>query len=84
MLLVPPASGKIMLIPVMAGSDSRLPAIAVDHGARLVGAGPFRRSLVVEGSRSALIGTVMRAGGLILAAPPTSCADTSNASTKII
>lgn len=68
----PPASGKMILVPLGAPAGTPLLAIATRHGARLVGHGPFS-SYVIDGERDRLIGPLARAGVLLLAAPAAGC-----------
>lgn len=65
----------MLLLPVLPGSAVRLPAIAVDGDARLLGKGPLPGSLVVIGDRARFAGGVFGAGGLVLSAPAILCGD---------
>ena len=71
--LVPPASGSMLLLPILPGSAAHIATAAVRDGARLAGAGPLAGSVVVVGERASLLGPVSGAGGIILAAPRALC-----------
>jgi hypothetical protein len=72
LLLVPPARGEMLLVPLTSGAARELPADAIRGGTKLIAAGPTRGSLVVEGRRGDLIALLARAT-LVLAAPPSGC-----------
>lgn len=72
---IPPADGRMLILPVSPGSAAGLPALAVAGGARLMGRGPLAGSLVVWGERSRLSGPLLDRGALLLAAPPAACGE---------
>ncbi|WP_294260018.1 hypothetical protein [uncultured Sphingomonas sp.] len=72
LLLAPPAEGALLIVPV-AGSGVGALNAAIGAGARLVGEGALPGSLVVEGRRDAMLATVLRAGGVVVAARPALC-----------
>lgn len=70
--IAPPASGAMLLLPVAAtGGD--VANLALARGARLLGAGPIRGSIVVTGRRDALAGAMLRQGTLTVATVPLLC-----------
>jgi len=69
----PPASGRMLLVPLSPSAVAMLPAAAVDGGARLLGKGPLAGSLVVEADRDRLNGVSLTSGVVVLAAPATLC-----------
>lgn len=72
----PPASGRMLLVPIGAGAADHVLPLALDHGALLMGAGPLPHSYVVRADRAAIAGAMMRAGVVTLAAPPAGCGET--------
>lgn len=70
--LMPPAQGRMLLVPVWPGSDTRLASLAIDRGARLIATGPVAGSLVVDGERARLAPLLAR-GVLPLAAVALDC-----------
>lgn len=71
--LWPPANGTMLLVPIARGGGDRLAALAIRNGARLVGNGPLPASLLVDGDRARLAGTMRDAGVLILAGSAAMC-----------
>jgi hypothetical protein len=69
--LYPPATGRLLLVPLMPGSDHHMLASAVNAGASLVGPGPLPHSFVVSGKRDAIAASLE--GVMIVAAPPAGC-----------
>ncbi|EQB10951.1 hypothetical protein [Sphingobium lactosutens] len=69
---MPPASGRMALVPVTSHGRAMLASLAIAHGARLVSAGPGQ-SLLVEGERSRLMEPLMLAGVLVLSARAGGC-----------
>lgn len=69
--LYPPASGRLLLVPLMPGSGHHMLARAVNAGASLVGPGPLPHSFVVLGKRDAIAASLK--GVIIVAAPPAGC-----------
>ena len=69
--LVPPATGRLLLIPLGARSGARLAADALAGGGRLIDRGPIAGSLIVDGDRTTLAAALGRV--LILAAPQSGC-----------
>ena len=72
---MPPASGRMLLMPMTQDGRAGLARVAVAHGARLIAAGPWAGSLVVEGRRDALARPLFMAGVLAVAAGAGGCGD---------
>jgi len=70
---MPPPSGRLLLVPVGGASQADILGIAIAADARLVGTGPLPESLVVEGTREALLSPLLEAGVILLAAPAAGC-----------
>ena len=73
MSLYPPAEGRILLVPVIDRDVNATARLAFASGARLLGAGPLRGSLVVVGNRARLAAHSQPWRVLMLAAPPAGC-----------
>ena len=71
----PPASGRMLLVPMTQEGRAGLARVAVAHGARLVAAGPWPGSLLVEGRRDALARPLWIAGVIALAARAGGCGE---------
>lgn len=71
--LTPPATGKMLLIPVESAAGSRLTRTAIDTGALIIGRGPIAGSLIVYGDSRRLAAPLLRRGAIAIAAPDTSC-----------
>lgn len=69
----PPATGKMLLIPLTPGAAARVAPLALLGGAALIATGPLRGSLVVAGERRRLSAVLAASAVLILAAPPAVC-----------
>lgn len=69
----PPASGKLLLVPITGGDANDMARIAVDGGAALIGAGPLPGSLVVAGDRATLVAHIPHVAAIVTAAPATAC-----------
>lgn len=76
-LVAPPSEGAVLLVPIRAEASGRVLSIAIDHGALLVGRGPFPGSIVVAGRRTAMLSPMLREGVLVFAAPPAGCGATA-------
>ncbi len=70
MALAPPASGAMLLVPLIG--DPGVVRIARASGALLVGTGPAG-SVVIRGERGLLFWRMLRAGVLPIAAPAAYC-----------
>ncbi len=71
----PPASGRMLLIPLSADAAARLVPSVIARGGRLIGPGPLPRSYVFVGDRARIAGS-LRDGVVALAAPPAGCGGT--------
>lgn len=69
----PPERGAMLLVPVTREAQAQLPALAVAHGALLLGRGPGGGSLVVRGDRARLVGALLRHSIITVAAPAILC-----------
>jgi len=74
---MPPASGRMLLVPMTEDGRAGLARVAVAHGARLVAAGPWTGSLLVEGNRNALARPLLITGVLALSARAGGCGELS-------
>jgi hypothetical protein len=72
LLLAPPASGQMLLVPLTEAARLHLAARAIQGETRLVGSGPLRGSLVVEGRRAEMT-HLLTGATLVLAVPPGGC-----------
>lgn len=75
LVLVPPARGPILLVPIMPGSGSHLAADMIAQGARLVAPGPTRGSLVVDGDRDRIVAGLLRRGVVPMSAVLVDCGE---------
>lgn len=73
--VMPPASGRMLLMPMTQDGRAGLARVAVAHGARLIAAGPWTGSLVVEGRRDTLARPLLMAGVLAIAGDAGGCGD---------
>lgn len=69
----PPATGRLWLIPLAGDDANGVARTALAGGALLLGPGPVRGSLVVEGDRAALVAQARGWRLAVLAAPPAGC-----------
>jgi len=72
-LLAPPAAGSILLVPLGPGRSAAMLQQAMDHGARLEGAGLVPGTFVVHAERARIAPAMWHAGVLMLAANPLLC-----------
>lgn len=77
LIAVPPASGRMLLVPMDAGGRDGLVRLAVGAGARLVDRGPFSGSMVVSGDRGTLMAALLPRHILVLRAGVGGCGDKS-------
>lgn len=73
LLLAPPASGQIMLLPLTPHAVQLLPAAVLHGETRLIGPGPLPGSLLVEARRADLAGLLLDHATLALASPEGGC-----------
>lgn len=71
----PPASGRILLVPLTHHAQLALVPMAVQRGARLVAGGRLAGSMVVEARRSNML-PLLRAGIVPLRAFSAACGET--------
>lgn len=69
----PPREGRLLLLPITDGARHLVAAHAVASGARLVAAGPWRGSLLVDGVRDRLAAPMLAIGVLPVAARIAGC-----------
>lgn len=72
-ILSPPVSGPMMLVPITDAAAGSVTTMALDSGALLLGVGPVSGSIVVVGSRSGLRRAMEGHAILVLAAPDGGC-----------
>lgn len=72
--LMPPAQGNILIVSLAGQGRGAIAHWAIDHDARLVGAGPLPNSLVVAGTRGLLVQAAIDHGALLLSGAWTGCA----------
>lgn len=71
--LSPPVSGRMLLVPLTAHARVALAPVAIAHGARLVAAGPWAGSLLIEGRRDRLALPMLGHGVIAVATNRTGC-----------
>lgn len=70
---VPPASGRMLLLPLTDGARASVASVAVAAGARLVAKGPWPGSLLVDGERDTLAPALLSRGVIALSAQMAGC-----------
>lgn len=73
MIAAPPATGRMLLVPLHGADRDALARVATRAGAALVDNGPFKDSLIVSGDRSALLRAMMEGHMLVLRATAAGC-----------
>lgn len=68
----PPVEGKMMLVSLSGASTDRIAGLALESGMQIVDRGP-NGSLVVAGRAGDIIGTALRHGVIVIAAPAAGC-----------
>ena len=71
--LAPPATGRMLVVPLGTGDEAGAVRAARDAGALILGSGPLPRSTIVEGARAPVLAAAWRAGMVALAAPRGGC-----------
>lgn len=71
--LVPPAQGRMLLVPVLPGAEQGMVARATSAGALLLARGPLPHSMIVTGDRTRVSHDMLAHGVLVLAAPAGEC-----------
>ncbi len=69
--MAPPADGAMLLIPIVP--ERLVGAVAVRHGALILGNGPIAGSLIVRGRAADLTTPLLAQGILLLRAPASLC-----------
>lgn len=69
----PPKRGAMLLVPLTREARADMPALAVAHGALLLGQGPGGGSLIVRGDRARLVGALLQHSIIAVAAPEILC-----------
>ncbi|WIW88725.1 hypothetical protein K3M67_01705 [Sphingobium sp. V4] len=69
----PPASGTMLLVPLTRAARAELVPMAVANGARLVAAGPWAGSFLVDGQRDRLARPLLGKGVIALSARAGGC-----------
>jgi hypothetical protein len=72
-VLMPPADGTMLLVPLTAERTATMVDLALDRGARIGGLGPLPGSLIVRGKRARLFRPLLARGILAIAAPAIWC-----------
>lgn len=72
-IVAPPQSGSILLLPLGRDRPGIVLEQALQHGARLEGAGPFAGTFIVHAERDRLASAMRHAGVLMLAARAPLC-----------
>ncbi|SOB79776.1 hypothetical protein SAMN06297144_0725 [Sphingomonas guangdongensis] len=67
LLLSPPVTGAMLLIPVAGGNEGDMIRFAFLHDAQLIGRGPVAGSVMVRGTRARLLPAALAAGLLVIA-----------------
>lgn len=75
-LVAAPSTGRMLLVAPLDASPDRLVRLARDADAVILGPGPLRGSLVIEGSRAPWVAAMARERVVPLAAPTVLCGDT--------
>lgn len=75
--MVPPAQGRMLVIPLLPVSQETSAAWTVAAQARLIGAGPLPGALIVDGPRHALLPAALRHGALLINTNFVGCAGTN-------
>ena len=73
MSLYPPASGRILLVPLLNRDSDAAARVALAANAMLLGRGPLPGSWVVVGERRRISAHLRGGDMLLIAAPPAGC-----------
>lgn len=73
LIVWPPASGAMMVIPLRGSSQSSLLNLALGHKATLLGTARMTGFLIIDGDRAALAPALWNARTLLVAAPRALC-----------
>lgn len=69
----PPEAGRMLLVPIWSNDGGLTVRTAMSSGALLIGTGPWRGSIVVQGNYHDLAASAWRQKILIIAAPLAGC-----------
>lgn len=72
---MPPARGRMLLVPLTHDGRIGLVPAAVAHGARLVASGPWAGSILVEGRRNDLVRPLLGRGVIAISARAGGCGE---------
>lgn len=75
----PPNSGRLLLVPLWSGDKGEAVRLALGGGALLIGVGPVRGSVIVDGRRADLADAAWNQQILMMAAPSAGCGQTNQA-----
>jgi hypothetical protein len=75
--LAPPADGVMVILPAIPGDPAATYRWAFSAGALLIAPGPYPGSIVVKGSRTALVLPALSHGALLITARFTGCGSNS-------
>lgn len=75
----PPESGRMLLLPLWSADEGAAVRLALNGGALLIGAGPVRGSIVVQGRRANLADAAWNQRMVLMAAPAAGCGSTDPA-----
>lgn len=73
LLVAPPTAGSIAIMPAIPGDSAATLDWAIAAGALPVALGPYRGSIVVQGTLRGLLLPALSHGALLIAAPRTDC-----------
>ncbi|MDH7973473.1 hypothetical protein QH494_14880 [Sphingomonas sp. AR_OL41] len=71
--LAPPAEGFMIVMPAIPGNSAATERWSASAGAQMIAAGPYAGSIVVHGSRAALLLPALSHGALLVTARFTGC-----------
>jgi hypothetical protein len=71
--LIPPAQGRMIAIPLFAPQGAAGMSAIVHSGTRIIGAGPFSGSLVLQADRHLIASIALRHGILLLPTTVAGC-----------
>ena len=77
LLLIPPARGTMILLPIMPATSAETINWARRAGGTLVTSGPYAGAMVVNGDRGALAAAALANGALISSASAVGCVPAS-------
>jgi len=72
--LAPPASGRMLVLPLMPARPLDITRDVIAGGARLVSRGPFAGSIIVEADRDQLLSALSGSGAVVLGTSGGGCA----------